>query len=94
MVLLMVTFYNKVIYTFEKVIISSQVSLISADDPIPYTVSTIAGKQFMFGVEIWHHNLNSNVSRFFDVNLVHATYRTGEYDLNETVTIPLEACTV
>jgi hypothetical protein len=37
----LVTFYNKVIDTFEKVIISSSLSSINADDPISYTISTM-----------------------------------------------------
>ena len=48
--LLLVTFYNKVIDTFDKVIISSSVSAINANDPILYTISTMSGKPFMLGV--------------------------------------------
>lgn len=47
---LLVTFYNKVIDTFEKVLISSSLSAINADDPTPYNISTMPGKPFMFGV--------------------------------------------
>ena len=52
--LLLVTFYNKVIDTFGKIIISSSTSALSADDPVPYTISTMPGMPFMFGAELWH----------------------------------------
>ena len=58
-ILLLVTFYNKVIDTFGKIIITSGDSAISADDPVPYTISTIPGKPFMFGAELWHHDIAS-----------------------------------
>jgi hypothetical protein len=45
-------------------------------------------------VEIWHHDLNSPTQRFFDVVMRHAEYATGEYNLNTTVEIPLEPCTL
>lgn len=90
--LLLVTFYNKVFDTFKKVIINSSVSATSYDDPRPYTISTMPGKPFMFGVEVWHHDLNSN-PRYFDVNLLHAYLDTGEHNNNYTVDIPLEPCT-
>ena len=49
-ILLLVTFYSKVLDTFDKVIISSSLSAISADDPTAYNISTMPGKSFMFGV--------------------------------------------
>jgi hypothetical protein len=75
-ILLLVTFYNKVIDTFDKVIINSSLSATSADDPTPYTVSTMPGKSFMFGVEIWHFDLNAN-PRYFDVNFLYGHLATG-----------------
>ena len=47
--LLLVAFYNKVIDTFGKIIISSAASSLSADDPKPYNISTMPGYPFMFG---------------------------------------------
>jgi hypothetical protein len=88
-ILLLVAFYNKVIDTFAKVVISSSLSVISADDPTPFTVSTMAGQPFMFGVEIWHQNLNSQTARYFDVRMVHAELHTGTYYDNNTVSIAM-----
>ena len=47
--LLLIAFYNKVIDTFGKIIITSSTSAISADDPVPYNISTMPGQPFMFG---------------------------------------------
>ena len=91
--LLLATFYNKVLNTFQKVIINSSLSATSADDPTPYTISTKPGKQFMFGVEIWHHDLSAN-PRYFDINFLHAQLDSGEYNNQNSVAIPLEACTL
>ena len=90
--LLLVTFYNKVFDTFKKVIIQSSVSATSYDDPRAYTISTRPGQPFMFGVEIWHFDLNAN-PRYFDVNLIHGYLNTGEYNDNLTEEIHLEPCT-
>ena len=49
------------------------------------------GKSFMFGVEIWHYDLNSN-PRYFDVNMVHGHLDTGHHT-NSSLNIPLEPCT-
>lgn len=75
-ILLLVTFYNKVIDTFQKVIISSSYSSVNANDPTSYTISTMPGMPFMLGVEIWHHNLNAN-PRYFDVVLTNVFYNVG-----------------
>jgi hypothetical protein len=37
----------------------------------------IVGSEFMFGVEIWHHNLNEGL-RYFDVTLKNKVFATGE----------------
>jgi hypothetical protein len=58
MLILIAAFYNKIIDTFDKVIIYSSSSNENADDPLPYTMSTFNSARFMFGVEVWHHNLN------------------------------------
>lgn len=73
---LVAAFYNKIIDTFDKVIIFSSSSTDNADDPLPFTISTIDNGSFMFGVEVWHHNLN-NGSRYFDVELVNMLYDFG-----------------
>lgn len=66
MLLLFAAFYNKIIDTFDKLIIFSTSSNENADDPLPYTLSTINFGKFMFGVEVWHHNLNEG-NRYFDI---------------------------
>ena len=66
-IILLTTFYSKVLNTFQKVIITSSLSVVNANDPVPYTVSTMPGHKFMFGVELWHHNLNDPNKRFFNV---------------------------
>ena len=91
---LLLTFSSKVINTFEKAIITSTVSSINSDDPTSYLVSNLPGQPFMFGVEIWHQNLNRNDFRFFNVRMKHAYLETGTHNLNRTVHVPLEPCTV
>ncbi len=91
-ILLLVTFYRKVIATFEKVIISSSFSSTNADDPVSYNISTMPGMPFMFGVEIWHHNLNV-YPRYFDVVATNVFYDTGEPNDNFSIPVTLEPCT-
>lgn len=43
MILLLITFYGKVIDTLNKIIITSRTSITSADDPLPYNISTKPG---------------------------------------------------
>jgi hypothetical protein len=90
MLVLIAAFYNKIIDTFDKVIIFSSSSTDNADDPLPFTISTIDSGKFMFGVEVWHHNLNEG-SRYFDVELVNMLYTFGEPQNNPKS--PLESCT-
>lgn len=45
----------------------------------------------MLGVQIWHHNLNSN-PRYFDVVLKNTFYDYGETNDTNSVVIPLEPC--
>jgi hypothetical protein len=47
---LIVLFYNKLIDTLEKIIITSDLNHINAADPAPYNISTYSENQFMFGV--------------------------------------------
>lgn len=75
---LMVAFSNKVLSTLNMLSINSSTSNQNADDPTPLTLSTYGVDQvnFMFGVEIWHHNLNAG-ERYFDINLVNQNYNYG-----------------
>ena len=63
--------------TFSKVIISSTTSIVNADDPLPYNISTKVGEPFMMGVEVWHVDLNNQSQRYFDVRLEQVVYDTG-----------------
>jgi hypothetical protein len=46
----------------------------------------------MFGVEIWHHNLNEG-ERYFDINFYHQHYHYGD-PTNASIQYPLEPCTL
>ncbi len=62
--------------TLDKVIIKSVSNNINAADPTPFTISTFDKDKFMFGVEIWHHDLNTG-DRYFDVVMTSAEFDTG-----------------
>ena len=47
---LIATFYNKLIDTLDKVIITSVSNNLNAADPDPYDISTFSDDHFMFGV--------------------------------------------
>ncbi len=66
---LIIVFYSKLIDTVSKVIITSYSNTLNTIDPTPYTVSTHIEGKFMFGVEIWHHDLNTG-PRYFDIQMV------------------------
>lgn len=72
-VVLVAAFYRKIIDTFDKLIINSYYSTENADDPTLFTLSSIGKGHFMFGVEIWHYDLNQG-SRYFDVVLTNTVY--------------------
>jgi hypothetical protein len=91
MVLLFAAFSNKIIDTLNKQIITSSTIINNAEDPLPYSLTTIDNGPFMFGVEIWHHNLNEG-NRYFDLVLLNTIYSFGEVQ-NTSISIPLEPCT-
>jgi hypothetical protein len=62
------TFYNKFVDTLNKVVITSVSNNQNAANPTPYLISTSTEDNFMFGVEIWHLDLNTG-PRYFDVVL-------------------------
>lgn len=76
MVLLLSAFYNRIIDTLDKVLITSASSSSNANDPLPFNITTLDKGNFMFGVEVWHHNLNEG-SRYFDVVLTNIEYIYG-----------------
>jgi len=57
------------INTVSKVLITSTSYSANSADPTPYTISTFPEGDFMFGVEIWHHDLNADV-RYFDIQMI------------------------
>jgi hypothetical protein len=74
--------------------ISSSTSTQAVDDPTPITMSTSGEtrRKFMFGVEIWHHNLNEGI-RYFDINFRNMEFNYGEPN-NGSIEFPLEPCTL
>ncbi len=58
--------------------ITSSISVEAVDDPNSVILSTKGEERrnFMFGVEIWHHNLNEGL-RYFDINLVNTKLDYG-----------------
>lgn len=76
MVALLAIFYNKIIDTFDKIIISSTSTTKTSADPTPVTISTFENSTFMLGVQVSYHNLN-DVTRAFDVVLSTTTYEYG-----------------
>lgn len=92
-VALIATFYNKVVDTLNKVVITATGANTNAADPLPFNISTIPGSKFMFGVEIWHLDLNQDI-RYFDVILTNKEFDTGEENVNKSVVTVLEPCTI
>lgn len=92
-IVLLVAFSNKVLNTLNMLSITSTTTNENADDPEPLILSTSGTDrvQFMFGVEIWHHNLNEG-DRYFDISLVNQNYRYGEYT-DKSKPYTLEPCT-
>jgi hypothetical protein len=92
MLILITVFYNRIIDTFNKVLIFSSTSTSNAFDPVPLNLSTIGSGPFMFGVEVFGLNLNQG-SRYFDVQM--KTYHYQNYGMDANITeVLLEACTV
>ena len=79
MVALMAVFSNKVFDTLNMMSIVSSSSSSNADDPttLSFDSKGTDRRNFMFGVEIWHHNLNEG-DRYFDINLFEMHYSSGE----------------
>lgn len=77
-VLLVTLFYNKIIGTFNKDIISSSSLASHANNPLPFNFTT-ADRTFMLGVELWNVDLTSG-PRYFDISLDNSLYRFGAYN--------------
>lgn len=90
MVMLAAAFYSKIIDTFNKVLIISTSKSDNADDPISYNITTIGNGSFMFGVQVWHHDLNG-VKRYFDISLVNTIYEYGQPG-NKSIHHRLQPC--
>lgn len=76
MLVLLAAFYNRIIDTFDKVLISSSSSTSNAYDPAPLNLTTVGTGKFMLGAEVFGHNLNEG-SRYFDTVLTAYTYSFG-----------------
>ncbi len=57
MILLAIVFWNKIVATIDKLMITSATTTTNANDPLPYNFVTTDGN-FMMGVEIWNLDLN------------------------------------
>jgi hypothetical protein len=77
MVLLITAFSNRIIDTFNKVIIMSSLSTSNANDPLPFTLNTTGKGPFMFAVEVLNFDLNGE-ERYFDVDLTTSVSRYGK----------------
>lgn len=95
MLALTITFSNKLVATLNMMSISSSISNQNADDPLEYSLSTTGDdrREFMFGVEIWHFNLNDGPTRYFDIVLENKDFASGD-PTDQTVVYPLEQCTL
>jgi hypothetical protein len=68
MLVLIAAFYNRIIDTLDKVLITSSSSTANAYDPPALNLTTVGTGHFMLGAEVFGHNLNEG-SRLFDVLL-------------------------
>ena len=73
-------------------VINSTNDASNADDPEMFLMNTYPLSPFMFGVEIWHHDLNTG-PRYFDMVLQNTYYGYGEPDPILSIVVPLEMCT-
>jgi hypothetical protein len=76
MVLLLTAFYNRIIDTFDKVLISSSTSNSNANDPPALNLTTVGKGPFMLGAEVFNLNLNEG-SRYFDIVMTSYEYKFG-----------------
>lgn len=91
MILLAAAFSNKIIGTLDKLIITSTVTINNSYEPASFNLTTLDSGPFMFGVEVYGQNLNSN-PRSFDVVLRNTIYNYG-VPLNTSQIYTLEPCT-
>lgn len=76
MIALLSLFYNRIIDTLDKTIITSTSSIKNAADPTPFYLSTFDNSTFMVGVEVDDYDLNGP-TRAFDIVLSSTTYKNG-----------------
>ena len=74
--MLFAAFANRIIDTLDKVLINSSTSASNANDPVAFNLTTNTKDRFMFGMEVYGHNLNAG-SRIFDVDLIRETLQYG-----------------
>ena len=88
-VVIVIGFASMILSMLQRTTISTTFNVQKNTDPTLTTLDTSLQKKYMFGVEIWRHDLNSN-KRYFDVVGVLYTQDTGW----ATVTnVPLIPCT-
>jgi len=89
---LSVTFFNMIIDTFHKVVITSITDTTQADTPSSLYISTQNNaEKFMLGVEVFQFNLNTG-PRYFDVFLRNSFMKLAVVS-NESIYYNLEPCT-
>ena len=89
-VVIIVGFANMIMETIHKTAITTSSKTMKNIDPNLTTLITSPEHNFMFGVEIWHHDLNGP-KRYFDVAATATTELAGTYA--PSVPIPLVPCT-
>ena len=65
-VVIIIGFANMIGETLNKSRLTTSFKIIKNPDPTHTTLVADPNKMFMFGIEIWRHNLNDN-KRYFDV---------------------------
>ena len=89
---LAITFFNMIVDTFHKVVITSISDTTRADTPSSLYISTENnGEKFMLWVEVFQFNLNSG-PRYFDVFLRNSFMKLAVVT-NESIYYKLEPCT-
>ena len=79
-------FYNRIMDTLNKITVGSSFNSNHYDDPQLLKLSTFDAGKFMFGVEIWNHDLNTG-KRYFDIVLRNTYYQNGDAILNHSQTV-------
>ena len=89
-VVIIVGFANMIMETINKTAITTSSKIVKNIDPNLTTLITGPSHNYMFGIEIWNHDLNGP-KRYFDVLATTKTELAGSF--SSSTTIPLVPCT-